>query len=79
MKRVQNQGRQGDVLLTRVDFLPGLCREIPPVEGNIVLAYGEATGHSHALPPTNTRLLDHNGSWYLEVTGIDAHTQLPYG
>ena len=40
--------RQGDVLLTKISSLPLAAK---PVEdnGTIVLAYGEATGHHHAI------------------------------
>lgn len=44
--------RQGDVLLVKVAELPKKAKDITP-EGDIVLAYGEVTGHAHrlALPP----------------------------
>lgn len=42
--------RQGDVLLMKVAELP---KEAKPVdwkkEGRIILAYGEVTGHAHAI------------------------------
>lgn len=45
--------RQGDVLLRRVDSIPGEARaaEKKDQAGNdrIVLAYGEVTGHAHAI------------------------------
>ena len=72
MKRVRNQGRQGDILLTRVAALPGICAEIPATEGQVILAYGESSGHTHAMPATDTRLLDFQGRAYVEVTGLTA-------
>lgn len=43
------QIRQGDVQLQPVAKLPNGCKEVP-VDGNrIVLAYGEVTGHAHAI------------------------------
>ena len=46
--------RQGDVLLQPVDALPPGCVEVPLDNGRIVLAYGEVTGHAHAIAvPTN--------------------------
>ena len=72
MKRVRDQGRQGDVLLTRVEALPGICAEIPASDGKIVIAYGEMTGHAHAMPATDARLLDYRGGMYVEVMGKDA-------
>lgn len=41
--------RQGDVLLRPVAQLPEGCVEVPDVGGRIVLAYGEVTGHAHAI------------------------------
>jgi hypothetical protein len=43
------QLRQGDVLLQPVASLPPGCTEIPNDKGRIVLAYGEVTGHAHAI------------------------------
>lgn len=43
------QIRQGDVLLLQVTGLPSQCTSLP-VEGNrLVLAFGEVTGHAHAI------------------------------
>ncbi len=41
--------RQGDVLLVPVKSLPIGAKEIPLDKGRIVLAYGEVTGHAHAI------------------------------
>lgn len=41
--------RQGDVLLSPVKSLPAGCTEVPLDKGRIVLAYGEVTGHAHAI------------------------------
>lgn len=41
--------RQGDVLLRRVQELPAGAQEVPLDGGRIVLAYGEVTGHAHAI------------------------------
>lgn len=43
------QIRQGDVLLIPVAKLPDGCTEVPHDKGRIVLAYGEVTGHAHAI------------------------------
>lgn len=42
--------RQGDVLLVKVDKLPSKAKDITPKD-RIVLAYGEVTGHAHAIYP----------------------------
>jgi hypothetical protein len=41
--------RQGDVLLTPINSLPAGVVDITPPEGRVVLAYGEVTGHAHAI------------------------------
>lgn len=41
--------RQGDVLIVEVTE-EAKGKEIPRVNGEIVLAYGEATGHHHHIP-----------------------------
>lgn len=40
--------RQGDVLLIAVKSIPADAKDITP-QGRIVLAYGEVTGHAHAI------------------------------
>lgn len=49
MKQKHQQIRQGDVALEPVSKLPEGCTEIPNDRGRIVLAYGEVTGHAHAI------------------------------
>jgi len=44
-----NQYRQGDVLITAAGALEA-GDVVPADNGRIVLAYGEVTGHAHALP-----------------------------
>ncbi len=41
--------RQGDVFLAPVKRLPAGCTEMQLDAGRIVLAYGENTGHAHAI------------------------------
>jgi hypothetical protein len=41
--------RQGDVALRPVSKLPEGCTEIAPDGNRTVLAYGEVTGHAHAI------------------------------
>jgi hypothetical protein len=44
--------RQGDVMLRRVDALPAQAAALPPTEPTrVILAYGEVTGHAHAIDP----------------------------
>ena len=41
--------RQGDILLRRVRAIPEGLAVVPRDAGRIVLAYGEVTGHAHAI------------------------------
>jgi hypothetical protein len=65
-KRQTEIYRQGDVLLQKVEQLP---EGLVPVnsEGRIVLAYGEVTGHAHALATTHAELFTRQGDRYLKI------------
>lgn len=52
-----NIRRQGDVLLTPVKAIPVGCTEVPHDKGRIVLAYGEVTGHAHAIADHTVRTI----------------------
>lgn len=41
--------RQGDVLLRPVTKTPGNLKKVPLDKGRVILAYGEVTGHAHAI------------------------------
>tara|TARA_Y100001978_G_C23554467_1_gene366179 strand:- start:116 stop:457 length:342 start_codon:yes stop_codon:yes gene_type:complete len=69
LAKLVKQYRQGDVLLVKLDLekIPdGATREA--VDDRVVLAYGEVTGHAHAIDPLcaslyrwqNDRLLEAN-------------------
>jgi hypothetical protein len=62
--------RQGDVLLVVVDSLPKNAKDITPKK-RIVLAYGEATGHAHAIEAEpsagKVRLWDAGAERFLQV------------
>jgi hypothetical protein len=81
--------RQGDVLLVKIDREPDFERErydydrkkyalVPLDQGRIVLAYGEVTGHAHAIADvvqeyengvrfTKARLWDAGAERFLQV------------
>jgi len=60
--------RQGDVLIRRIDKLPGGERvEVAPVNGRVVLAEGEATGHAHAVRAVGVALCMYGIQRILEV------------
>lgn len=41
--------RQGDILIMRVDEIPADAKKLPRENGRVVLAHGEATGHTHSF------------------------------
>ena len=49
--------RQGDVLLRRVASIPAGAKEVARDQGRVVLAYGEVTGHAHAIVDEGAVLL----------------------
>lgn len=59
-----NQFRQGDVWIERIedDQLPEGLQPISREQGRIVLAYGEVTGHAHAIAERNAELFGRSGS-----------------
>jgi len=58
MKRAQY--RQGDVLLIPVDDVPAGSVEETTTETRVVLAFGEVTGHAHAIDTLMAKTF-HNG------------------
>ena len=48
---------QGDVFIQRIGALPDGLRTVPRDAGRIVLAYGEVTGHAHAITASDAELL----------------------
>ena len=74
-----NQPRQGDVLLDRVQSIP---QNAKPMQ-NKILAYGEATGHTHRLAEGGAVLLETpDGEMYVDAskdTSVihDKHTETP--
>lgn len=55
------QYRQGDVYLIKVDSLPkDVGVETAPIKGNHILAYGEATGHTHCIKAKDCELYEAN-------------------
>ena len=70
------QYRQGDVLLIAVDAIPGRAVPVPRDQGEIVLAYGEVTGHRHAITEPRAELLalpdQEIERRFLRVVGVQA-------
>lgn len=62
------QYRQGDVLIEEVAALK--CTNVVPRDaGRIILAYGEVTGHAHAIMEPDALLYDDNEGLYLKADG----------
>lgn len=64
--------RQGDVMLVRVDNLPaGESVGEAPQNGRIILAYGEVTGHHHAVVASDSGVLPEL-KWFGQQRFIEA-------
>ena len=60
--------RQGDVLLIpRSAPIPTTATLVPRDKGRVVLAYGEVTGHAHALTDADINLLILDGKRFLSA------------
>lgn len=57
VKTFVRQAAQGDVLITRVDVATSGA-EVPRDNGRVVLAYGEVTGHAHAIAESHVELFE---------------------
>lgn len=67
---------QGDVGIKKISKLPENLKEVSPDNGRNILAYGEVTGHAHALPIDNTKLYrsNDNNRLYLVVNNTSLLT-----
>ena len=65
--------RQGDVLLIPVKAIPADAKPGQGDQGRIVLAYGEVTGHAHAIADPGVQVLEHEGIRYIRVSEEGAH------
>lgn len=54
--------RQGDVLIVQVDAIPTDAAPCA-VNGDVILAYGEMTGHCHRLAPETVKPFAKGGVW----------------
>jgi hypothetical protein len=60
--------RQGDVLIIQVEALPPDLKKVKPDKGRNILAYGEVTGHAHAIDIKEAKFLEtEEGVRYLQV------------
>ena len=58
--------RQGDVLIQKIDALPVEAREVE-WEDRVILAYGEVTGHAHAISTDYAKMYSWQGDRLLEI------------
>ena len=67
--------RQGDVLIRAEEHtISASATNVPRNEGRLVLAYGEVTGHAHAITDALAELFEEkDGALYLKV-GADGAT-----
>ena len=66
----QFMARQGDILLVKVNNEQGFfesTKEIEPQNGKLILALGEATGHSHYVPSSDGAMFEFDQEVYLRV------------
>ena len=61
--------RQGDVLLVRVDSLPKGSK-LEKNEQDIVLAYGETTGHAHRISTAYASAYQWQGDRLIEIRKV---------
>ncbi len=70
MKKQPHIIRQGDVLLISVDAIPKDAVDNTPL-GDVILAYGEVTGHAHRIHQTQqapkVRVWDAGAERYLQL------------
>lgn len=66
---MQPQYRQGDVFLLQVEQLPMEAKKENRSD-RIVLAYGEATGHTHSVSTLDAQLYNSQDQDYLVVGGM---------
>lgn len=70
------QLRQGDVLLARIggtDALPKDAKAVTRDKGRVVLAYGEVTGHAHAIMEPNAELFTNGRERWLVIRPAELH------
>lgn len=54
--------RQGDVLIRERAEPVAIANEVPRDSGRVILAYGEVTGHAHAIHNSKAKLFREDGS-----------------
>lgn len=65
--KIGDHYRQGDVLILYVPELPETLVPIKRDGGRVILAYGEVTGHSHAIEDKRAKLFMSGSEMYLDI------------
>ena len=69
-----NMYRQGDVLVVAIDRIPDTAIGVERDSGRVILAYGEVTGHAHAIiESTVTKLADGIAEYLSAPIGATIH------
>lgn len=69
--------RQGDVLLFKMAALPKGAVEVTPKKGDVILAFGEVTGHAHRIKRAekpSARVFDFGAERYIQIVEKTALT-----
>jgi len=74
----KRQYRQGDVLLTKIDPPAKPGEPIGSIDGKLVLASGELTGHSHTVPAIDGKTQFFEGPRNLRYLRLAAVGQLQH-
>ena len=77
-EQMNNQLRQGDVLLIPGGTVPDGATAVKPDNGRVVLAYGEVTGHCHSIDEQGARLFEASGLTEDRFLVIDRETELTH-
>lgn len=67
-ERSANMYRQGDVLILPAS-VPVNTTPVPRDKGRVILAYGEVTGHAHAIVSEDAILTEADGRRFLRIVG----------
>lgn len=59
--------RQGDVLVIAVNSIPESVKPVERDNDRVILAYGEVTGHAHAIKDEAATLFADNDNIYLRL------------
>jgi len=70
------QFRQGDVFIEKInkDEIPNDVSPVKRDNGRVILAYGEVTGHAHAIVQDEVELFEREGTLFLNVKNQNGAT-----